>query len=311
MQRDKSKNRVIPDNSETNNMTDAIVDTVMLTYSSANRVDFSVNAGQPGFLVYSQPYTKGWRSRVDGKRADVQRAEGYLPAVYVSAGRHIVEFRYTSLPASIGMAISLFVMAGIGVYCALLLLRARGWRQIGLFTAIVIPGLCYYLWKNSLYGGESIGTVYKWTSQQFMNKNNIAFRKPTKMSSIALSGQYPYEYYSGNGVDGSIRTAVTSDIGTKPQWWMVDLGDEYPLASLVIFGFPSNNIYPLRVLGSTNGKYYFPVTVYKHDFARQPVRIPLYGVRARYVRIVSLNTDLPIAFKEIAVFPVKPVVKRQ
>ena len=95
-----------------------------------------------------------------------------------------------------------------------------------------------------------------------------------------------------------------TDISAEPQWWEVDLGNEYPLASLVIYRLYANKMLPLRVSGSHNGRDYFPVTEYKHNLAKQPIQIPLNGVRARYIRIVSLSIKVPMAFREVAVFPV-------
>ena len=45
---------------------------------------------EAGYLVISTRYDSAWRAEVDGKDADIVRADGILMAVPVEAGRHNV-----------------------------------------------------------------------------------------------------------------------------------------------------------------------------------------------------------------------------
>jgi len=52
-----------------------------------------------GLLVVGDPYYRGWRAWVDGRRTPIREYAGVIRAVDVPAGRHRVEFRYR--PASV------------------------------------------------------------------------------------------------------------------------------------------------------------------------------------------------------------------
>jgi len=60
-----------------------------------------------GRIVVGDPYYRGWRAWVDGKRVPIQEYEGVVRALPAAAGRHRIEFRYR--PASVygGAALSL------------------------------------------------------------------------------------------------------------------------------------------------------------------------------------------------------------
>jgi hypothetical protein len=53
-----------------------------------------VEAEGPGLLVLSEVYDPDWRVRVDGREAEMVRADGILRGTYLEGGRHRVEFAY-------------------------------------------------------------------------------------------------------------------------------------------------------------------------------------------------------------------------
>jgi len=277
------------------------VDIVSLNYSSFNRVQFDVAAGRPGFLTYGEPVQSGWRAYVDGVEGQLYRANGYLPAVYVPSGRHSVEYRYTSLASRIGMAISLCVLSILGVYVTLAVTTRIAARFAGIAVSILLPTICFGIWSRSLYAGDNLGTHYNWSSRQFSVIDNIAYGKRTRMSSQSPRRQ-SYETYSGNGVDGSFRTAFITDVGSDSQWWEVDLGSVYFVDSLNIYRYLARKVLPLRVFCSVDGKKYSRVTDYRHKLRELNFRIPLGGTRARYIKLVSLDKESPLAFMEIRAF---------
>lgn len=59
-----------------------------------DRVSFSIDAPADGFVVINQAWYPGWIAEVDGTRAPVFRANGFVRAVSVSAGSHHVELRF-------------------------------------------------------------------------------------------------------------------------------------------------------------------------------------------------------------------------
>jgi uncharacterized membrane protein YfhO len=54
----------------------------------------------------------GWRATVDGKSARIERAYGFVRAVLVEPGNHVIEMRYRPLSVYLGAALSLLA-AGI------------------------------------------------------------------------------------------------------------------------------------------------------------------------------------------------------
>jgi hypothetical protein len=70
----------------------------------------------PGVLVVSEPHYPGWSATVDGAPAPLLRADYALRGVALPAGRHVVEMRFRSRPAELGLALS-----GLGIFGLLLL----------------------------------------------------------------------------------------------------------------------------------------------------------------------------------------------
>jgi hypothetical protein len=77
-----------------------------------------VEAERPGHLVLVDAYDPGWRATVDGRSAEVHRANVAFRAVPVPAGRHVVEMRYRPVGLPGGAIVSL-----IGLATALLMVR--------------------------------------------------------------------------------------------------------------------------------------------------------------------------------------------
>jgi len=70
-----------------------------------------VDLARDGVLVLSEVFCPGWNARVDGERAPILRADGFLRAVALTAGRHRVEFQY--LPR--GLLLGFLAMFGSAV----------------------------------------------------------------------------------------------------------------------------------------------------------------------------------------------------
>jgi len=61
---------------------------------------------QPGVLVLSEVWYPGWHAQVDGRPADIFRADGLLRAIYLQAGAHTVEFSYDPWTVKVGLGVS-------------------------------------------------------------------------------------------------------------------------------------------------------------------------------------------------------------
>ncbi len=90
---------------------------------------YTVDLPAPAIAVFPGNYTRGWRARIDGRKAEIFEANLFAKGIVVPAGSHQIELRY--LPASFlwGAAISLitiFLMASYGAVRGVRGLRRRG-----------------------------------------------------------------------------------------------------------------------------------------------------------------------------------------
>ncbi len=81
---------------------------VPLSINTPNRLEMTVNSPQAGYLVLTDTFFPGWTAQVDGKPAQILRANYLFRAVAIDAGVHKVVFSY--LPTSFTIAIVLFVV---------------------------------------------------------------------------------------------------------------------------------------------------------------------------------------------------------
>ena len=75
------------------------------------RMTVDVSTANGGYLVLSEAEYPGWRARVDGDLAPVQRADVMFQGVAVPAGRHTVVFELASTTLRAGIAISALAAA--------------------------------------------------------------------------------------------------------------------------------------------------------------------------------------------------------
>ncbi|HET7451182.1 MAG TPA: YfhO family protein, partial [Thermoanaerobaculia bacterium] len=83
---------------------------------SPGRASFDIDAPGPGFAVVSESSYPGWRAWVDGRRAEVLRADYALQAVSVGPGRHRIVFRYRPPVFWICFAISTGAWVALAVF---------------------------------------------------------------------------------------------------------------------------------------------------------------------------------------------------
>ena len=79
---------------------------VRVLHYSPNSILLEASLTHPAWLVLSENYHPHWRATVDGKTAQVHRADFVLRAVHLAEGRHTVEFVYDSPLFRAGAAIS-------------------------------------------------------------------------------------------------------------------------------------------------------------------------------------------------------------
>ncbi|MFN7951890.1 MAG: YfhO family protein [bacterium] len=75
-----------------------------------------VRGSAPGFLVVAESDYPGWRARIDGAPAAIERADGALLGLFVPAGEHEVHFHYRPpwLWPSLALSLASALLAGLG-----------------------------------------------------------------------------------------------------------------------------------------------------------------------------------------------------
>jgi hypothetical protein len=61
------------------------------------RIELSASPGVNSLLVLGEKYYQGWKARVDGKNADIYPVNHVLRGVYLTPGKHSVEFVFDPL----------------------------------------------------------------------------------------------------------------------------------------------------------------------------------------------------------------------
>jgi hypothetical protein len=83
------------------------------------RIDLDAAVGMNSLLVLGEKYYKGWRASVDGKETEIYPVDHVLRGVYLTPGRHKVEFVFDPLPFKVGKYLTLISFA----FFALMLAR--------------------------------------------------------------------------------------------------------------------------------------------------------------------------------------------
>jgi hypothetical protein len=87
------------------------------------RVEVEVDADRAALLVLTDSWAPGWKAKVDGRDAEVQRVDYLIRGVAVPAGEHTVELRYEPATWRWGWIISLGTLLGLAAAALI------GWRR--------------------------------------------------------------------------------------------------------------------------------------------------------------------------------------
>lgn len=71
-----------------------------------------------GYLVMSENHYPGWKAQVDGRPAELLRANTTFRAVHLEKGEHRVRMIYDPVSLKIGLWVSLAALGALGVLCA-------------------------------------------------------------------------------------------------------------------------------------------------------------------------------------------------
>lgn len=97
-------------------------DEVKALQTGTNSVSASVTLEEPKAVVFSLPYSDGWKVQVDGEDAELKKANTMFMAVELSKGTHKVELIYETPYLRLGMYLSL---GGILVFIGLLFVNGK------------------------------------------------------------------------------------------------------------------------------------------------------------------------------------------
>jgi hypothetical protein len=90
-------------------------DEVAIETYRPERVRVRVHTEAEGYLVLADSFYPGWEARLDGREAELLRANVVLRAVRVPPGDHLVEFTYSPLSWRLGLAVSAVAWLGLAV----------------------------------------------------------------------------------------------------------------------------------------------------------------------------------------------------
>lgn len=90
-----------------------------------HQVTIRASLNGSGILVLADSFYPGWRATVDGREAEILRANFFLRGVSLGPGNHRVDFYYEPRSFTIGLGISLLTALGIIAGSAVLAYRRR------------------------------------------------------------------------------------------------------------------------------------------------------------------------------------------
>ena len=90
-----------------------------------NEVEIVAQTPIGGYLVLSDVYYPGWKVTVDGRPAEVMRANYVFRAVQLGPGEHRLKFTFTPWTWRVGVTVSVITWLGMGASAAILLARRR------------------------------------------------------------------------------------------------------------------------------------------------------------------------------------------
>ena len=101
--------------------------TIRLTGYEPNQLIYETSSPKDGVVVFSEIYYPGWTATIDGKPADIARADYILRAMNVPAGKHTIEMRFDpqSLHITEGIAYGAMALLLVGVIILIWIYRKK------------------------------------------------------------------------------------------------------------------------------------------------------------------------------------------
>ncbi|MBN8550076.1 MAG: YfhO family protein, partial [Deltaproteobacteria bacterium] len=90
-------------------------DSVSLMHYSPQRLEFRAELAAPALLILNEAYHRGWSAQINGRDFPVLRANYFLRAVFLPAGRSEIIFSYATPGLLLGAFISIVTILGLAV----------------------------------------------------------------------------------------------------------------------------------------------------------------------------------------------------
>jgi hypothetical protein len=71
------------------------------------RIDLDADVSMNSMMILGEKYYKGWRATVDGKQTEIYPVDHVLRGIYLTPGKHTVQFVFDPLPFKIGKYLTL------------------------------------------------------------------------------------------------------------------------------------------------------------------------------------------------------------
>jgi hypothetical protein len=98
---------------------DTLAGQVEIVQRDPNSVTLEAKLSRPGYVLLLDRYDPSWQATIDGREAEVWRANQIFRAVYTPAGQHEIRFYYRQRGLQAGLALSLTALAVCVVLCIL------------------------------------------------------------------------------------------------------------------------------------------------------------------------------------------------
>jgi uncharacterized membrane protein YfhO len=96
----------------------------VVTYAPEH-VALETEVPEPAVLVLSDTFDPRWRAWDNGQPVPIWRANHALRAVFLSPGRHQVEFRYRQPSVFVGLGVTIATLLAFGIGAVTVLRRER------------------------------------------------------------------------------------------------------------------------------------------------------------------------------------------
>ena len=107
---------ISPDENKLNNLKSKSYDsdTVNIVEFNENNIEIQTFSESESILILTDVYYPGWEVSIDGKPAEILRANGLVRAVILEEGNHVIEFDY--VPKSFWNGIGISILTAIGLF---------------------------------------------------------------------------------------------------------------------------------------------------------------------------------------------------